>query len=62
MSLTFEITYTSQSVRFLLACHRLEGAHTACSSTVYSPLSDHPYNRGFPLSDGLSGRETEGFV
>jgi len=25
-------------------------------NTVYSPLSDHPYNRRFPLSDCLSGR------
>jgi hypothetical protein len=31
-------------------------------NTVYSPLSDHPYNRRFPPSDCLSGRQTEAFV
>jgi hypothetical protein len=35
----------------------LSSAHT-----VYSPLSDHPYKRSFPLSDCLGGRRTEGLV
>jgi hypothetical protein len=30
--------------------------------TVYSPLSDHPYNHRFPLGDCLSGRRTKDVI